>query len=88
MHFTCSDAADSDAYATLVVSCPAAACSHYCCCCHCRAKRAVRQAMDDDARDAIDNMTLIDSIYTAAGLPLRQPSSAHAAVRAAGRAGK
>jgi hypothetical protein len=44
--------------------------------------------MDDDARDAIDNMTLIDSIYTAAGLPLRQPSSAHAALCAAGRAGK
>jgi hypothetical protein len=40
--------------------------------------------MDDDARDAIDNMTLIDSIYTAAGLPLRQPT--RAAVPAASKA--
>ena len=32
--------------------------------------------MRADARDAIDNMTLIDSLYTAAGLPLRQPTAA------------
>jgi hypothetical protein len=32
--------------------------------------------MRADADDAIDNMTLIDSIYTAAGLPVRQPTSA------------
>uniref|UniRef100_A0A383VUP1 D-xylose 1-dehydrogenase (NADP(+), D-xylono-1,5-lactone-forming) n=2 Tax=Tetradesmus obliquus TaxID=3088 RepID=A0A383VUP1_TETOB len=47
------------------------------------AKRAVQRAMDDDARDAIDNMTLIDSIYTAAGLPLRQPTHVAAAAAAA-----
>lgn len=31
--------------------------------------------MRADADDAIDNMTLIDSIYRAAGLPIRQPNS-------------
>jgi hypothetical protein len=31
--------------------------------------------MKADADDAIDNMTLIDSIYTAAGLGPRQPTS-------------
>jgi len=30
--------------------------------------------MRADAEDAIDNMTLIDSIYQAAGLPRRQPT--------------
>ncbi len=30
--------------------------------------------MRADADDAIDNMTLIDSIYKAAGLPPRQPT--------------
>lgn len=39
-----------------------------------RAKRAVEDAMRADAEDAIDNMTLIDSIYKAAGLPRRQPT--------------
>jgi hypothetical protein len=32
--------------------------------------------MKDDAADAIDNMTLVDAIYTAARLPLRQPTGA------------
>jgi hypothetical protein len=44
--------------------------------------------MDDDARDAIDNMTLIDSIYTAAGLPLRQPTRTPAAAQLANKARK
>lgn len=41
----------------------------------CRAKRAVQDAMRADADDAIDNMSLVDSIYRAAGLPVRQPTS-------------
>lgn len=41
-----------------------------------RAKRAVKDAMRADADDAIDNMALIDSIYKAAGLPVRQPTHA------------
>lgn len=39
------------------------------------AKRAVQAAMRADADDAIDNMQLVDSIYQAAGMPIRQPSS-------------
>jgi hypothetical protein len=31
--------------------------------------------MRADADDAIDNMALVDSIYRAAGLPVRQPTS-------------
>jgi predicted dehydrogenase len=38
-------------------------------------RRAVRDAMTADADDAIDNMTLIDSIYKAASLPVREPTS-------------
>jgi hypothetical protein len=30
--------------------------------------------MSADARDCLDNMTLIDSIYSAAGLPVRRPT--------------
>eukprot|EP00878_Enallax_costatus_P016954 GHUV01017797.1.p1 GENE.GHUV01017797.1~~GHUV01017797.1.p1 ORF type:complete len:137 (+),score=39.32 GHUV01017797.1:588-998(+) len=41
-----------------------------------QSRKAVRAAMKADADDAIDNMTLIDNIYRAAGLPLRQPTSA------------
>lgn len=44
-----------------------------------RAKRAVKDAMRADAQDAIDNMTLIDDLYRAAGLPLRQPTAAFTA---------
>lgn len=40
-----------------------------------RAKRAVQAAMRADADDAVDNMQLVDEIYEAAGMPVRQPSS-------------
>jgi hypothetical protein len=46
-----------------------------CCCSLRRAKCAVQAAMRADADDAIDNMQLVDSIYKAAGMPIRQPSS-------------
>lgn len=38
--------------------------------------------MAADADDAIDNMTLVDSIYRAAGLPVREPTSAFVSSRA------
>eukprot|EP00775_Hariotina_reticulata_P008090 gene8090-8283_t len=37
-------------------------------------RKALQESMTADARDCIDNMTLIDSIYKAAGLPVRKPT--------------